>query len=635
MHAPRSSRSSKASPRAGAVASLALADMRHEWLLNLCIVLALAGILSPLLLLFGLKHGVIEVLRSQLVQDPVYRELKPAQTESLDPTWFERMGARPDVAFVLPTILRGSSIVRAQPGPGDAGADGGGAESHALDLIPTAGGDPLFLDTNTPIPGRGEAALSQPAAELLGLGPGDPLTVSVSRSRDGRVQQAEQVLTVVGVLPIKADGLERIYTPLALAVDVEAYREGMAVPERGWPGGTPTPTPRIDGAYVFLDEPLNPVVRQSLVIGTGFLTVNRVQPADVAARLGLAPKDSGAIYEVSVLRNPVPPSSVRNLRAPLRGRGAVIVPFIRDLTLRIGPTEVPAAGLSLTDQEADQLGLPRLPWQDRGSLGSNDGLRQVLVPPDLLDPLPEAGATVRAEGLGTAAPLRFPLDVAGTAPGAVALIPAELAGTLRAASERAVSYDAERDAFLLTKAEFRGFRLYAKRIEDVPGLYRAMQEQDIPVIAQVEEIERIRILDRGLTAVFWLIAVVGIVGGIASLISNLYAAVERKTRDLSMMRLMGLPRGSVFLFPIVQSLVVALACSLVALAAYGTLATVINTVFADDLAFAGAADQNICELPLVVLGIAVAATVAASVVSALGAAWRTTRIEPGEAIRVE
>lgn len=633
MPAARSSRSSKAAPRVGAVASLALADMRHEWLLNLCIVLALAGILAPLLLLFGLKHGVIEVLRAQLVQDPVYRELKPAQTESLAPDWFARMAERPDVAFVLPTILRGSSIVRARPG--DADVASASAESHAFDLIPTAGGDPLFLDTGTPIPGPGEAALSQPAAELLELGVGDPLTVSVSRARGGRTEQAEQTLTVIGILPVKADGLERLYAPLALAVDVEAYREGMAVPERGWPGGTPTPTPRIDGAYVFLDEPLNPVLRQSLVIGTGFLNVARVQPGEVAARLGVTPTDPGAIYEVSVLRNPVPPSSLRNLRAPLRGRGAVIVPFIRDLVVRLGPDTVPAAGLSLSDADAAKLGLPTLPWQDRGELGSGQVPRRVLLPATEAAGSLEAGSAVTVEAVGTAAPLRFPLEVVGAAPGPVALVPMELAGTLRASTERAVSFDAERDAFLLTKAEFRGFRLYAKRIEDVPGLYRAMQAQDIPVIAQVEEIERIRILDRGLTAVFWLIAVVGIVGAVASLISNLYAAVERKTRDLSMMRLMGLPRGSVFLFPIVQSLVVALACSAVALGAYGTLATVINTVFAEDLAFAGAADQDICALPLSVLAIAVGATVLASAISALGAAWRTTRIEPGEAIRVE
>ena len=58
----------------GLIPGLAVADLRHEWILNLCMILALAAVLAPLLLLLGLKHGTITTLRDRLVEDPVNRE---------------------------------------------------------------------------------------------------------------------------------------------------------------------------------------------------------------------------------------------------------------------------------------------------------------------------------------------------------------------------------------------------------------------------------------------------------------------------------------------------------------------------------------------------------------------------------
>ena len=36
---------------------LAIADFRHEWVLNTCMILALGAVIAPLLLLMGLKYG--------------------------------------------------------------------------------------------------------------------------------------------------------------------------------------------------------------------------------------------------------------------------------------------------------------------------------------------------------------------------------------------------------------------------------------------------------------------------------------------------------------------------------------------------------------------------------------------------
>ena len=155
--------------------------------------------------------------------------------------------------------------------------------------------------------------------------------------------------------------------------------------------------------------------------------------------------------------------------------------------------------------------------------------------------------------------------------------------------------------------------------------------EGIEVIAQIEAIERVQVLDRGLNRIFWLVAIVGISGGIAALIASLYAAVERKQHELSVLRLIGLARRQVFRFPVYQGGTLALLSVGLALVAYFSLAGVINRAFAADLDLG----ERICELPPTYLLVSVVATLGVAVLSSLLAAWRTTTIDPGEALRYE
>jgi putative ABC transport system permease protein len=194
-----------------------------------------------------------------------------------------------------------------------------------------------------------------------------------------------------------------------------------------------------------------------------------------------------------------------------------------------------------------------------------------------------------------------------------------------------MTFNTALQSFVLARIGFRGFRLYAKNIDEVVLLGRELESQGIEVIAHVEEIERIRILDRGLTRIFWLVAVVGISGGIAALIASLYAAVVRKKRDLGVMRLIGLSRFDIFRFPIYQGVVVAGLGVAVAIVVFLGLARIINHVFAGDLDFG----QKICTLPGSYLAVAFIATVGTAFFSSLFAARKATKIEPAEAMREE
>src|SRR5262245_45526903 len=73
----------------GIVLRLSSADLRHEWILTACLIMAVAAVLSPLLLLFGLKYGTIETLRIRLVQDPRNREIRPLVSKSFAKAWID------------------------------------------------------------------------------------------------------------------------------------------------------------------------------------------------------------------------------------------------------------------------------------------------------------------------------------------------------------------------------------------------------------------------------------------------------------------------------------------------------------------------------------------------------------------
>ena len=96
--------------------------------------MALAAVVSPLLVLLGLKYGTVQTLRERLVEDPVFREIRPTQTRELASKWFEDVSSWPGVAFLTPTILPLSSVIHVV-------SDEGG-KSELFDLIPTAPGIP-------------------------------------------------------------------------------------------------------------------------------------------------------------------------------------------------------------------------------------------------------------------------------------------------------------------------------------------------------------------------------------------------------------------------------------------------------------------------------------------------------------
>lgn len=81
---------------------LALRDYAHEGLLSACSVLGLAAVLTPLLVLYGVKFGVVQTLTDRLLEDPRTLEISPVTSGRYTPDYLARLAAHPDVSFVLP-----------------------------------------------------------------------------------------------------------------------------------------------------------------------------------------------------------------------------------------------------------------------------------------------------------------------------------------------------------------------------------------------------------------------------------------------------------------------------------------------------------------------------------------------------
>lgn len=216
------------------VARLAARDCAHDRRLFLCFATGLAAVLAPLMVIYGLKHGIIDHLVGQLRDDPRMREIVHLGNRDFDDAWFLAMASRPDVAFVIPRVrsLAASGFLdRIGAAPG---------RSLTVELIPSAAGDPMLTGVAV---GPRAIVLSQAAARRLEVNAGDTLTLWITRtSREAR-ERAELAVTVAAVAPAGAFSRDGAFVAVPLLLAIEDWREGRAVPEYGWPGDA-APAPR-------------------------------------------------------------------------------------------------------------------------------------------------------------------------------------------------------------------------------------------------------------------------------------------------------------------------------------------------------------------------------------------------------
>lgn len=397
------------------VLSLAMRDYFHEWQMSSCFVLALAAILAPMLVLFGLKFGIVNSMAERLIQDPLNREIRPVGSGRFDQQWFDAFANHEGVAFIMPRTRTLAAVISLR--------NTGQVPSQILkvELIPTGPKDPM-LHKGARVPARlTEIILSASAARKLNVGPGDKVDGSLARIFRGQPERVHTPLTVVDVAKAEAFGRDGAFVPLGLMLAIEDFLDGRAVPQLGW-----------------------------------------------------------------------------------------------------------------------------------------DGLE---------------------------------------------------------ATEDAIT--------------FAGFRMYARSIDDVTRLQEALLRQGVEVRTKSRDIELVQSLDRNLAILFWVIALVALVGFSLSLGASLWANVDRKRRELSVMRMVGFRTSGITSFPVIQALLTGVLGWLLAAIIYIGIERGLNQAFSSKISFG----ESICRLlPEHFLGALILTLCSCVFASALGG-YQAARIEPSEGVR--
>ncbi|MCF5469801.1 FtsX-like permease family protein [Pseudomonas syringae] len=230
------------------IASLAWQDYRSESRLSACNVLALVAVIAPLLVLFGLKFGLIGSLTERLEQDPAVREVIPLGGGRFTTQFIRSLAMRPDVSFALPRTRQIAATA-------DLSLNN---QMLNVEMIPTANGDPLLSALPSP-QGLDSVVLSRTAAEKLSAQAGDWLDAAFTRQVSGVLQAQRTRLRVLAVLPLEAFQRDALFASLGLLQAAEDYRDGRAVPALGWLGESAPEAQRIYPAFRLYARNLNDV----------------------------------------------------------------------------------------------------------------------------------------------------------------------------------------------------------------------------------------------------------------------------------------------------------------------------------------------------------------------------------------
>lgn len=610
---------------------LGFRDLIDEALLTLCLVSAIAAVLTPIMILAGLKFGLIEIMRARLIQDPTFRQILPSRFERREEAFFAAMRARPEIAFVQPELAGSRTPARAEAQDP--------AKGISIDVMPTSPGDPLLLANDTPVPPPGSAVVTAPLAEALGLKAGDTVRLLVNRANAGRREQQEVALKVDSVMGLGADDKMRVYTELDVARDIERFRSGITVAKRGWIGMAAPPDQVFDAVYLVLDQPMTEADIHQTRVSNGFAESRLLTPAEFKLLTGISADSAEQIVVLVNTGRPASGSQITALRRRVGETGAKVLPAAMKLEVvpdgygrpvRLDALDPAAFPPSLI--EGDVSRWP--PWRDNISFIQ---VERVLLPKAVADAIgAKVGQRLRLAVRPSAKEdasqsLAVAVSVDGIVEGGAILAHPALVGMLARSRRVPLSFDEKLSAIIPEDIPLMAYRAYARSIDDVPALAKTLAAEGQPVITRAQEIAQLQSLDSALTQMTLIIAFVALVGGAAVLIANFYAAVERKKGELSLLRLLGFSRGAIFSMPLLQSLMLSAAGFALALLLFQGFSSIINVYYAGDLPIRG----EICRLAVRHIAYFGATTLTIAMLASLVAANRTLQIDPAEALRQE
>ena len=196
---------------------LSFADLWYDKKVSFCIIASVISVITPLLLLFSLKYGVVSQLREQLLNDPQNLEVKIVGNLHLDDAVFDWISKQPETAFVIP-------LTRSLNTQADLIKDSSHFVSNA-EIIPTASGDPLTNDLPT-IDNENKVLLSALSAEKMQVTVGSRIKLIITRQLDGKFEKGLTELEVIGIIPENRYSRTAAFVSLNLLIAMENFYDG-------------------------------------------------------------------------------------------------------------------------------------------------------------------------------------------------------------------------------------------------------------------------------------------------------------------------------------------------------------------------------------------------------------------------
>lgn len=216
--------------RLGRLSQLSLADLWHDRKVTLCMAASLVAVIAPLLLLFGLKHGVVSQLQEELLSDPRNLEIKMLSSGHYDSQWMDSLRLQPQVAFAI-------GQTRSLNTQGDLLGERGRFADN-VEIIPTQANDPLLKSSLSALQSD-QVILSARAAERLGASAGDSVRLRVARRMDDINERGERTLQVRAVLEPTRFARPAAFVSPELLLELEYYRDGYQIAGLGSVTGKP------------------------------------------------------------------------------------------------------------------------------------------------------------------------------------------------------------------------------------------------------------------------------------------------------------------------------------------------------------------------------------------------------------
>ncbi len=212
----------------GNIVRLSFRDYSHEWRMSGCFIFSLASVLAPMMILFGLKFGIVSSMVYSLVENPANREIRPIGSGHYEQQWIDDIRARKDVEFIIPKTRALAATIQLKSETA--------SRILSTELLATAPNDPMLAgQANTP-GNYLELILSHNAAQKLNVVKGQIIDASLARQFRGKRDRVHLQMRVIDIADASVTSRNIAWVHLDLLVATEQFKDGRAVPDLGWEG---------------------------------------------------------------------------------------------------------------------------------------------------------------------------------------------------------------------------------------------------------------------------------------------------------------------------------------------------------------------------------------------------------------